>query len=66
MATYVTSRSKSVSNAQATSGGCGCLGCIGTIIVLWALFLGVTYGGTHYELSCSCDQGVVIDETPTE
>jgi len=42
----------------------GCLGCIGTvvaIIVLWALIFGVTIGGQHYGLNCSCNDGVEVE-----
>lgn len=38
----------------------GCIGCVLTVIVLWALLFGVTYGGKHYGLSCSCAKGVEV------
>jgi hypothetical protein len=41
-------------------GGCGCLGFIAFLIVLWALVFGVTIDGKHYGLSCSVAQGVEI------
>lgn len=44
--------------------GDGLLGCLGIIIffiVLWAVFFGVTVGGRHYQMSCSCQDGVRFD-----
>ncbi len=42
----------------------GCVGCIGTIVVLiavWALIFGVTVGGKHYGVGgCDCN-GVHVD-----
>ena len=40
----------------------GCLPLVISIIALWALCFGVTVGGKHYGLSCSCERGVVIDK----
>lgn len=42
----------------------GCIGCVLTVIVLWALLFGVTYGGKHYGLSCSCANGVEVAPAP--
>ncbi len=42
----------------------GCVGCVVTVIVLWALLFGVTYGGKHYGLSCSCANGVEVVPVP--
>lgn len=51
------------SEADVSASG-GCVGCIGTIVVLimaWALIFGVTIGGKHYGVSgCGCD-GIEID-----
>jgi hypothetical protein len=44
-------------------GGGSCLGCILTIFVLWALLFGVSWGGSHYNVGCSCDRGVAIEES---
>jgi hypothetical protein len=44
-----------------SGGGCGCISIIATVLVLWALFFGVTVGGKHYELRCSDEPGVVIE-----
>ena len=42
--------------------GCsGCIGFIATVLVLWAFIFGVTVSGRHYDLSCSCDRGVVVE-----
>jgi hypothetical protein len=38
----------------------GCLGCIVTILVMWALLFGVTVGGKHYGVGCSCSEGVRV------
>lgn len=54
---------KSSAGASA-SGGCGCLGLIVTIVALWALIFGVTYGGKHHEMSCSCNRGVEVSVNP--
>lgn len=50
-----------MSDDESSGGGCGCLGVIITVIVIWALLFGVTVGGEHYILNCSGDQGVSID-----
>lgn len=45
--------------------GGGALGCLGTIafaILLWAIFFGVTVGGRHYQMVCSCRDGVRFDQ----
>jgi hypothetical protein len=41
--------------------GCGCLSVILTVLAIWALIFGVTVGGKHHELGCSCSKGVVIE-----
>jgi hypothetical protein len=46
--------------------GGSCLGCIVTIIFLWALIFGVTWGGKHYGLSCSSDEGVKVNGVGNE
>lgn len=54
---------------DSVGGGCGCLGCFTTILIIiafWALLFGVTIDGKHYGISeCSCEKGVEID-TGTE
>lgn len=40
----------------------GCLALIVTCIFLWGACFGVTYDGKHYELSCSCADGVTIEK----
>lgn len=59
--------SKSTSSATATSGSSwGCLPLILTVIVLYAVCCGVTYKGRHYDLTCSCDRGVAVDESAAD
>lgn len=41
--------------------GCGCLSAIVFLILIWALVFGVTIGGKHYGLSCTCERGVVVE-----
>jgi len=51
--------------SEDSSGGGGCGGCLIFIIAfvcVWAICCGVTYKGKHYELECSCDKGVEIQE----
>ncbi len=48
------------STTQTSSGGCGCLSTILTILALWALLFGVTVSGKHYEMGCSCSRGVEV------
>lgn len=41
----------------------GCWGCGKTIVgvlIIWAFLFGVTYGGKHHGVSCSCDRGVEV------
>lgn len=40
--------------------GCGCIGLVLWIVLIWALLFGVTYDGRHYLLDCSCDHGVQV------
>ncbi len=57
-----------MSKAEATAtsgGGCGCITIILTLIVIWATIFGVTIGGVHHELSCSCKKGVEVTDEPT-
>ncbi len=51
-----------MSNSDSGGSPFGCLGCIATIIVLWALAFGVTYGGVHYDVSCG-SSGVEVEES---
>lgn len=37
-----------------------CLGCVLTVVVLWALVFGVTYADRHYGLSCTTRRGVEV------
>lgn len=39
----------------------GCLPLLISILALWALCCGVTVGGKHYEVNCSCAKGVDVD-----
>lgn len=46
---------------ESSSGGSspfGCLGCVVTILALWALVFGVTWGGIKYVVKCSATNGV--------
>jgi hypothetical protein len=48
---------------ESSSGGqspFGCLGCVVTILVLWALVFGVTWGGVKYAVKCSATNGVEV------
>lgn len=38
----------------------GCLPIVVSILILWGLCCGVTLGGKHYDMSCSCDKGVDV------
>ncbi len=41
--------------------GCtGCLGWIVAVLLLWALFFGVTWDGKHYGIGCSRERGVEV------
>jgi hypothetical protein len=55
-----------MSEQASEGGGFGCLGVIVWITLMWAIFCGVTVNGTHYGMSCSCDDGVRIDARSTE
>lgn len=53
-----------MSDDNKTTIGCGgCLGLVLFVFVVWAMLFGVTWGGIHYQTSCSCDDGVQIIET---
>lgn len=43
-------------------GGCGCLGILVFCLLVWALAFGVTVGGRHYGIGCTCADGVAITE----
>jgi hypothetical protein len=46
-----------------TGSGCGCISIILTVIFILILIGGFTYKGKRYELSCSCTEGVELEET---
>ena len=47
--------------SEASVTGCGgCLSIIVFAIVAWALIFGVTIGGVHHDMSCSCKRGVEV------
>lgn len=50
-------------SSSSSSSPFGCIGCIVTVLVLWALIFGVTFSGKHYDLSCSCNKGVEVAPT---
>ena len=54
--------SKSSGTTRSAGGGCGCISIIVTCLALWALLFGVTYGGKHSDVSCSCNNGVEVEE----
>ena len=41
--------------------GCGCLSPILGFLLIWALLFGVTVGGRHYFIDCSCAHGVSVE-----
>lgn len=45
---------------QSGDGDTGCLGCVLSVLLVWALVFGVTVGGRHYGVFCSPDKGVEI------
>lgn len=49
------------SNTKSSGGGCGCLSIVLFMLLMWALIFGITVGGKHYEISCSCNRGVVVE-----
>jgi len=51
-----------MSETQKTGGGggCGCLGCLVFLFLIWALIFGVTIGGHHYGISCDMEHGVLV------
>lgn len=36
----------------------GCARTIVGLLIIWAFLFGVSYGGNHYQVGCSCDHGV--------
>ncbi len=38
----------------------GCIPFVIGILTVWALLFGVTVGGKHHDVSCSCSRGVDI------
>jgi hypothetical protein len=57
-------REWAMSKAKSSSGGgCGCVSLILTCVVVWAVIFGVTIGGKHYGMSCSCKRGVDVIES---
>jgi hypothetical protein len=64
MTHYVTSSSSSSSGGGSCFGGC--LSGLLFIGLLCALAFGVTWGGVHYAVSCSTNQGIRISERPVE
>ena len=50
-----------MSDDSSSGSPLGCVGFIVTVVVLWAFLFGVTYGGKHHGLSCSCSKGVVVE-----
>lgn len=40
----------------------GCITIIIYVTILWALVFGVTYGGKHYGIACSCERGVEVGQ----
>jgi len=47
------------SNVSCSLGGC--LPIVLTVLLLWALLFGVTYGGKHHGVGCSCERGVTVE-----
>jgi len=41
----------------------GCARTIVGILIIWAFLFGVSYGGHHYGVGCSCDRGVEFTNT---
>lgn len=56
-----TSRQTSRGRSSSSGGGCGCLGIITFVFIIWALLFGVTVDGTHYDVGCGCDNGVEVN-----
>jgi hypothetical protein len=46
--------------------GPGLLSIVLGVILLWAVFFGVTCGSTHYRINCTPDNGVKIDSDPSK
>jgi hypothetical protein len=51
------------SSNSSVSVGCGCLPFVLSCLVLWFLIFGLTWNHKHYDLSCSCAQGVELETT---
>lgn len=49
-----------MSQQQQTAGGCGCLSITVFGLLIWALVFGVTWGGVHHTIECSCSRGVEV------
>ena len=47
--------------SENSSSGCGCFSLILFVLLVWALLFGVTYGGKHHFISCSCERGVTVE-----
>jgi len=45
---------------KVNASGPGCFGCVGFLIVVWALIFGLTIGEYHYSVSCSTERGVEL------
>ena len=52
--------SESSSNRSSGGSGCGCFSIIASVLAIWALLFGVTWNGKHYNIGCSCTDGVVV------
>jgi hypothetical protein len=42
--------------------GPGCAATIVAGLVVWAFLFGVTWDGRHYDVSCTCRRGVVVNQ----
>lgn len=42
----------------------GCIGCVLTILMLWALLFGFTWAGIHYQVKCTNERGVEFVTEP--
>lgn len=47
-------------SAEVTVKTSGCLYMLAVITFFWALIFGVTIGGKHHGVECTCDHGVVV------
>lgn len=46
---------------NSSGGGLGCGGMIITGLIIWAFIFGWTWDGKHYDVTCSCERGVVVE-----